>query len=474
MDRSSVGADEAGPPVHRTHWRYLWDSRRPCGGEPDNPVEIDVEACTSVLPDSLILHTGADPTHGSGGTGDEDDELAREIQELLSEHYVGDPDGEYRFALSLEYVKWAIFTPQCRRDLLICLREKCHAAPGDSTIKDDKKEAKRAPLAGFLAAVPLDLVARNRRSDEDGDPIAEQYCFVDFVCVRRDYRGQRLCPFMYGIAQDRCRRAGYDKLICTSGDLVPHPMCEARYFHRLNPSSLQFLVDINFWSPPCSRAVYNKIMSLPSLALPSSTGRDEHMHFAAAKRIRFMHATDVPVLRESYNRYIKASHDICLTFPSDESFGHTLLPRAGVVASFVFPGTDDFIAFNIYDTQILWQCPHQGKTFRVAQIYYSKTEMVGRRNAIVAALEMLFREDQEKVCVPKTEELDAPSSSRDEQRGRRVDVVNALADVCGNEKEILQDQIGFEPGTGTLKYYMYNSPFPDAHIQPSRVAWLTT
>merc|ERR1719502_256245 len=70
---------------------------------------------------------------------------------------------------------------------------------------------------------------------------------IDMVCVHRDYRGNRICPFLYQEAQRRLKRFGIKTIICTSGDDLPHPIGTLRYWHRPNPAQLEKLVACRFF-----------------------------------------------------------------------------------------------------------------------------------------------------------------------------------------------------------------------------------
>jgi hypothetical protein len=328
----------------------------------------------------------------------------QEVQQLLSEYYVEDADGDFRFNLSMEYVQWALLTPDTDPKLLLAVRN----AEGS--------------MVAFLAAIPITM--------HKG---LESYrsAMIDFVCVHGDYRGQRLCPFLYQEAQLRLNRLlGIDTIICTSGDNLPHPIGTLPYWHRANPARLQKLVECGFWSMPTWRtfAQETELYQVPSCEV----------------KLRAMTPDDVPQMRVAFNEHVRLNHQIGISFPSDELFAHTFLPQKGLVATYIVvsDSTDvEMVSFTFNHQSILRGA---GGNLWQAQLYYSMIKMTPREEILAAAMEHLFREHD-------------------------VDIINALP-VMGFDWMNLEPS-GFRLGTGALNWYRCNAP--PGEVDMREVAWLT-
>ena len=199
--------EESLPP---TDWKYCWDARR------DFSIEADPSALDErTLPEGLELCSAdhADPVS-----------FLREACALLADNYVEDPDGDFGFAYSVEFLQWALGGPESNPDLLLGIRQ---SATGD--------------LVGFFSAVPIDVIL---------DGVTHKSGAIDFVCVRKDQRGQRLCPFMYHAARQRCLAAGIPTSVKTSGDVLPTPVAQPLYFHRIMPRALKKLISVRFAGLP--------------------------------------------------------------------------------------------------------------------------------------------------------------------------------------------------------------------------------
>merc|ERR1719408_425892 len=253
---------------------------------------------------------------------------------------------------------------------------------------------------------------------------------IDMVCVHGDYRGNRICPFLYQEAQWRLKQLlGIKTIICTSGDDLPHPIGAVRYWHRPNPERFEKLVECRFWGMP--RQSFEEEMQRYRVPMSDVA-------------LRPMTPDDVPQMRDAFNEYVRSNHQIGISFPNNELFAHTFLPRKGLVATYIVvsDSTDvEMVSFTFNHSTILQGA---GGNLWQAQMYYSMIKSTPRQEVIAAAIERLFVEHD-------------------------VDIINALP-VMGFEDRDLK-LTGFEGGTGTLNWYRYNAPPGEVDMQ--EVAWLT-
>ena len=111
----------------------------------------------------LRLTTAATDTAGTEG-------FVSDVQKLLSKYYVEDADGDFRFNLSKEYLTWMLLGPGTDPRCLCGIRE---SVSGE--------------LVAFAATVPISMW--------DGVKVG-RVAYLDYVCVHRKFRGNRLCPFL--------------------------------------------------------------------------------------------------------------------------------------------------------------------------------------------------------------------------------------------------------------------------------------
>ena len=73
-----------------------------------------------------------------------DDEQANEVYTLLTNHYVEDTEGKFRFDYSIEFLRWALNPPGYNQDWIIGVRG-------------------QGKLCGFITAIPVTMVANGVR-----------------------------------------------------------------------------------------------------------------------------------------------------------------------------------------------------------------------------------------------------------------------------------------------------------------------
>jgi len=207
--------------------------------------------------------------------------------------------------------------------------------------------------------------------------------------------------------------------------LIPLPISKTTYWHRsLNPKKL---VDVGFSSlpPNTPMARYVKLLKLPNE--PTMKG------------LREMRKSDVKVVHQLLNTYL-SKFEVHLHF-SEGEVEHFLLPRAGVVDSFVVENPEtkeitDFMSFYHLPSSILKHEVH--KTLNVAYCYYNVATSVKMEELIK---NLLILANQKK-----------------------FDVFNAL-DILENENILKELKFGI--GDGNLHYYLYNWRIPEQ--KPSQV-----
>lgn len=155
------------------------------------------------------------------------EEYLEEVMFLLNQNYVEDENGEFLFVYQPEHIRWLMLPNHEHLDLLIGLRE-----------IDSSK------LIGFLAACPIALHVGNPpvsvvQAEGDRDENyqttvssgSQDAALVDFVCVHKTRRRERLCPLLYDILDLRLQRKGIVAMVKTSGTQLDHPVTAINYYH---------------------------------------------------------------------------------------------------------------------------------------------------------------------------------------------------------------------------------------------------
>ena len=314
------------------------------------------------------------------------DEEARELYSLLTSNYVEDDDAMFRFDYSVPFLRWALLPPEQPKDWLVGVRG-----------------GKKQRLFGFISGIPVTTGMNGKRV---------KMCEINFLCVHKDLRAKRLAPVLIKEITRRVNLTDVWQAVYTAGITIPTPVTNATYWHRsLNPKKL---VEVRFSSlpPGTPMARYLKLHKLP--AKPSIPG------------LRVMKERDVPRVAEMLNTYL-GKFKVHFKF-SVEEVAHFLLPRPGVVNSYVVEDAQtitDFFSFYSLPSSILKHDVH--KTLNVAYSYYN-----------VSTTDRL-REGFEDLLVLA--------------RDADYDVFNCL-DLMENSK--LLETLKFGVGDGHLHYYLYN------------------
>merc|ERR1719410_1309383 len=97
-----------------------------------------------------------------------DEKDAKDIYELLRDHYVEDDENLFRFNYGMEFLRWALLAPGYLRSWHLALR---------GSVK--KK------LLACITAIPADVNVHNKSV-----PMVE----INFLCIHKKLRSKRLAP----------------------------------------------------------------------------------------------------------------------------------------------------------------------------------------------------------------------------------------------------------------------------------------
>ncbi|KAG5494547.1 hypothetical protein JIQ42_02157 [Leishmania sp. Namibia] len=346
------------------------------------------------------------------------------IYELLRDNYVEDDDSMFRFNYSEEFLQWALCPPNYIPDWHVAVRRKA-----------DKK------LLAFIAGVPVTLRMGTPRhmqlkAQERGQgEAAAKYdaprhiCEINFLCVHKQLREKRLAPILIKEVTRRVNRKDVWQAVYTAGVLLPTPYASGQYFHRsLNPEKL---VEIRFSSIPMQYQKFQNPMAMlkRNYQLPSTPKNSG---------LREMKPSDVPQVRRILMNYLE-KFDVGPVF-SEPEIGHYLLPRNGVVFTYVVENdkkvTDFFSFYRIPSTVI------GNRTYNMLNSayvhYYAATSMPLHQ----LILDLLIV-----------------------AHSRGFDVCN-MVEILDNRS--FMETLKFGAGDGYLRYYFYNWAYPK--IKPSQVA----
>lgn len=318
-----------------------------------------------------------------------------ELYHLLAQNYVEDDECLFRFDYSQDFLIWALTPPGYRDDFLFGVRSSAN-----------KK------LVAFISAIPAKV-----RAYENELPIVE----INFLCVHKKLRSKRLAPVLIKEITRRVNKTGVFQAVYTAGAVLPVPVSSSRYYHRnLNPKKL---VKVGFTrlNPRQTMARMVKLYRLPEK--PDTKG------------LRPMEEKDVDSVHKLLVNYLE-KFQLKILFTKEE-VAHWLLPREGVINSYVVEGDQgitDFCSFYHLPSSIL----NQDDTLYAAYSYYNVATSMSlcdlMRDSLILA----------KQC--------------------NADVFNAL-NLMDND-EFLKD-LKFGKGDGCLQYYIYNWACPE--MPPSKV-----
>jgi len=315
-----------------------------------------------------------------------DTEQLDEVYKFLNKNYVEDDDGMFRFDYSTELLKWALQTPGMDPDYLICIRIKA----------SDR-------MVGFIAGIVVDIKTEG---------LMKKMLEINFLCVDKMMRTRNFAPLLIAEVARTANTKGIFQAFYTSGQVLPTPYAQARYYHRsLQPKKL-IECGFSYLSAKQTMKVHERIHSLPEE--PKIQG------------IRPMRKSDAGTVRNLLNQY--GENFVVRQEWSKKEVEHTFMPKNDVMYSYVIESNKvitDFFSFYSLPSSILKHETH--KTLRAAYGYY----MAAKGNSV--------RDIMESSCIIAKNE--------------GFDVFNSL-DVMHNNQAF--EELLFSPGDGYLHYYFWN------------------
>jgi glycylpeptide N-tetradecanoyltransferase len=322
-----------------------------------------------------------------------DNKVLDEVYTLLFENYVEDDDNMFRFDYSREFLTWALTPPGFERVWHVGVRS-----------------AKSKRLLAFITGVPADM-----RVYSNAMPMVE----INFLCVHKKLRALRLAPVLIKEVTRRVNRKNIWQAVYTAGVVLPKPVAQNRYYHRsLNPKKL---IGVGF-----SRLSRNMTMSrtiklykvAPEPKIPG---------------IRLMDEKDVPQACALLNKFL-SKFKLHQHF-SEAEFAHWLLPREGVIHTYVVENPDshkitDMLSFYALPSTIIGNAKYS--KLNAAYSYYN---VAGKHTWLELMQDALILANQ-----------------------RSFDVFNAL-NVMENADFL--EKLKFGIGDGNLQYYLYNWRCPE-------------
>nr|ADI46941.1 NMT1m [Volvox carteri f. nagariensis] len=277
-----------------------------------------------------------------------DDMVAHEVYELLSNNYVEDEDNMFRFKYSASFLKWCLLCPGHRLEWLVGVR-----------VKASRK------LVGFISAIPANIRVNGKTI---------RMVEINFLCVHKKLRSKRLAPVLIKEITRRVNKCDIWQAAYTAGVLLPKPVATCRYYHRsLNPRKL---IDVGF-SRLAPRMTMARTIKL--FKLPDST---------STPGLRECRPDDAPKLADLLMTHL-AMHKLAPIFTPEE-VAHWFQNVDDVVNAFVVESIDtpgnltDFVSFYTLPSSILGHPQHT--ELKAAYLYYTVANSVPLRQLVSDAM----------------------------------------------------------------------------------------
>lgn len=320
-----------------------------------------------------------------------DPQQKKEIYDLLYENYVEDDGCMFRFDYSQDFLTWALTPPGFQKQFHLGVRS-----------------SKSNRLMAFITGVP----AQVRVYDQTKDMVE-----VNFLCVHKKLRSKRLAPVLIKEITRRVNHAGMFQAVYTAGVVLPGHVASCRYYHRTLDAKK--LVEIGFTRLP-ARMTMARFQKLYKLPLATSL-----------RGLRPMTLADVPATHKMVVEYL-TKFKLSVVF-SEAEFAHWLLPREGVVSSFVNvtqkeeggEEITDFCSYYHLHSSVLGNPKHN--TLHAAYSFYNVATTVDLTELMRDCLILAKNEGH--------------------------DVFNAL-NLMDNDGFLTDLKFGM--GDGNLQYYVYN------------------
>lgn len=262
-----------------------------------------------------------------------DDTNIEEIYVLLTENYVEDDDGCFRFDYSKDFLRWALLPPKYEKDLYFGIRDK----------------NLNNKLVGFISGIVLNL-----KIEEKLVKTTE----VNFLCVHKKYRDHYMASVLIREVVRRSNLKGIWQGLFTSGTMLPTPIAQTRYYHRsLNPRKL---ININFSYLPRGQKIS---MREKMYSLPTSPKLEKD------QILRPTELRDIKQINKLLNNYLKKFK--LYTEYSKKECQHWFIRRENIIESFVIEKNGkitDFFSFYNLPSSILNNKHY--KNLKAAYSYY--------------------------------------------------------------------------------------------------------
>ncbi|KAF0701601.1 Aste57867_7974 [Aphanomyces stellatus] len=313
---------------------------------------------------------------------------AKELYDLLYQNYVEDDDNMFRFDYSIEFLKWVLTSPGFHKDWHVGIRNE-----------------KTGKLMAFISGIPSKVKIYDHTM-----PMAE----VNYLCIHKKLRTKRLAPVLIKEITRRVNLRNIWQAAYTAGVVLPMPVSTCRYYHRnLNPKKC-IEVGFSHLAPNMTMTRTIKMFKLPEEPLIPNFGPMQPKHISC-----------VTGLLRRYQKKFDLKADM-----NEHEVAHWLLPRAGVVDTFVVedPVTHkvtDFCSFYHLPSTIIGNATH--KTLFAAYSFYNVATTMPLVDLMQNCLIMAKRAD--------------------------MDVFNAL-NLMDNVEFL--EPLKFGMGSGELQYYLYN------------------
>ncbi|GLI62888.1 N-myristoyl transferase [Volvox africanus] len=277
-----------------------------------------------------------------------DDAVAEEVYELLSNNYVEDDDSMFRFKYSANFLKWCLLCPGHRLEWLVGVR-----------VKASQK------LVGFISAIPAHIRVRDN---------TVAMVEINFLCVHKKLRAKRLAPLLIKEITRRVNKCNIWQAAYTAGVLLPKPVATCRYYHRsLNPRKL---IDVGFsrLAPRMTMARTIKLYKLPETTFTPG--------------LRECRPDDVQQVTKLLNKHLGV-YKLAPKFMPEEA-AHWFQNIDDVINTFVVespstPGhVTDLVSFYTLPSSILGHPQHT--ELKAAYLYYVVVSSVPLRQLVFDAL----------------------------------------------------------------------------------------
>ncbi|KAK8798728.1 hypothetical protein WA158_007812 [Blastocystis sp. Blastoise] len=260
-----------------------------------------------------------------------DEKDAKDVYVMLEENYVEDADSVFRFAYSVDCLKWALCVPGYKKEYHLGVRL-----------------TRTGQLMGFITGTPTTVSIR-------GEPI--NMVDINFLCVEKRIRSKRLAPVLIKEIARRVHRNDEWQAVYTVGNTIPTPFATTTYYHRILNAKKMVYVGFSCVPPKISMAGYIKLCRVPQK--PKLQG------------LRRPTEDDIPVITEKLNKYLEQFpvHPIF----TEEEAKHFLLPREGVLDSYVIEDATSGVItsfFSFFNIQSSIQHNDKYKEFIASYSYY--------------------------------------------------------------------------------------------------------